>query len=211
MTRTHAEARLDTRDVPWGRTWAAATLLAHAYRDGAIWTAAGPRMPVWYRKVVLTALYLAEIAIVRLKSGVVLGAFRDDRLDGVLLLYRDGERTIPWWGWALRAVACVLAGPFAMVRAVRISNALDRLKPERPHVFFAVLGRRDDSVGAGYALLRAGQARADGLGLPGYLETSAGQEQVRINELLGWSTMDEYTLSTGRVIKTMWRDCAVRS
>jgi len=59
--------------------------------------------------------------------------------------------------------------------------------------------------------MRAGQARAEALGLPGYLETSAGPEQVQINEMLGWTSVDEYVLSTGSTIRTMWRDRAVRS
>ncbi|MEH1100476.1 hypothetical protein [Micromonospora sp. CPCC 205561] len=204
------EPALEVRDLEWRRLWAGARLLAEAYQDGAIWAAAGS-LPRWQRKLALTALYLAELLTAKLMgSGIILAAYRAERLDGVLVLYGD-ERTTPWWGWALRAVACLLSGPRAVVRAVRISNALDRMRPDRPHVWFAVLGRRADSVGVGYVLIRAGQKRAEALGLPGYLETSAGPEQVQINEMLGWKTVDEYVLSTGSVIKTMWRDNPARS
>ncbi|WP_433385496.1 hypothetical protein [Micromonospora sp. KLBMP9576] len=190
--------------------WAGARLLARAYEDGAIWAAAGS-LPRWRRNAALTALYLAELVIAQLmSSGITLAAYRGDRLDGILVLYGD-ERTTPWWGWALRAGACLLAGPRAVAHAVRISNALDRLRPRSPHVWFAVLGRRTDSVGVGYVLIRAGQARAEALGLPGYLETSAGPEQVQINEMLGWTSVDEYVLSTGSRIRTMWRDAPARS
>lgn len=198
--------RLETRDLGWGDTWRAARLLAHAYRDGTIWAAAGT-VAGWRKQAALTLLYLAELLICRWEKGFVLGAVRGDRLDGVMISYTRGERPTPWWGWLLRSFSCVFAGPVAVVRCVRISNDLERLKPKEPHVWYAVLGRRDDAPGVGYALLRAGQARADALGLPGYLETSAGEEQVRINELLGWTLRDEYVLRTGAVVRTMWRDC----
>lgn len=168
-------------------------------------------MARWQKQVALTLLYLAELVICRVQQGFVLAAVRGERLDGVLISYQYGERETPWWGWVLRSFACALAGPVAVVRCVRISNDLDRLKPKEPHVWYAVLGRRDDSPGVGYTLLRAGQARADRLGLPGYLETSAGPEQVQINELLGWITRDEYVLRTDKIVRTMWRDCPVRS
>lgn len=196
---------LSTRDLVWRDTWRAARLLAHAYGDGVIWAAAG-RTARWQRQVALTLLYLAELLICRWEKGFAIGAVRGDRLEGVLISYTHGERTTPWWGWALRSFACLFAGPVAVMRAVRISNDLDRLKPREPHVWHAVLGRRKNSPGVGYVLLRAGQARADDLGLPGYLETSAGDEQVQINELLGWSLRDEYVLRTGAVVRTMWRD-----
>ena len=202
--------RLETRDLVWRDTWPAARLLARAYRDGAIWAAAG-RMAGWRKEATLTLLYLAELMICRWEKGFALGAVRGDRLDGVLISYEHGERPTPWWGWVLRSFACMVAGPVAVARCVRVSNDLERLKPEEPHVWYAVLGRRDDSPGVGYVLLRAGQKRADALGLPGYLETSAGEEQVRINEMLGWHLRDEYVLRTGSVVRTMWRDCPVAS
>ncbi|MGB3442110.1 MAG: hypothetical protein WBA97_25465 [Actinophytocola sp.] len=201
--------RLETRDLAWSDTWRAARLLAHAYRDGTIWAAAGT-VAGWRKQTSLTLLYLAELLICRWEKGFALGAVRGDRLDGVMISYEHGERPTPWWGWVLRSFSCLFAGPVAVARCVRISNDLERLKPKEPHVWYAVLGRRDDAPGVGYALLRAGQARADKLGLPGYLETSAGEEQVRINELLGWSLRDEYVLRTGAVVRTMWRDCPVK-
>jgi len=199
--------RLATRDLRWRDTWPAARLLARAYQDGAIWAAAGAS-PRWHRQVSLTLFYLAELLICRWDTGFALGAVRGKRIDGVLICYEHGERPTPWWGWVLRGFACLFAGPVKVVRCVRINADLERLKPTEPHVWYAVLGRRLDSPGVGYVLLRAGQARADALGLPGYLETSAGQEQVRINEMLGWTTRDEYVLSTGSVVKTMWRAAA---
>jgi hypothetical protein len=198
--------RLVTRDLGWRDTWTAARLLANAYQDGAIWEAAG-QLARWRKQTSLTLFYLAELVICRWEKGFTLGACRGDRLDGVLISYEHGERPTPWWGWVLRSFSCVPAGPVAVARCVRISADLDRMKPKEPHVWYAVLGRRDDSPGIGYVLLRAGQQRADQLGLPGYLETSAGPEQVQINELLGWTARDEYVLRTGKVVKTMWRDC----
>lgn len=200
--------RTEIRNLVWRDTWHAARLLARAYEDGAIWAAAG-RTARWQRRLALTLLYLAELVICRGEKGFALGAFRGTRLDGVLISYEHGERTTPWWGWALRSFACLFAGPVAVARCVRVSNALDRLKPREPHVWHAVLGRRDGAPGVGYVLLWTGQARADFLGLPGYLETSAGEEQVRINEMLGWSLRDKYVLRTGKVIRTMWREPAI--
>lgn len=199
--------RLATRDLGWRDTWPAARLLAEAYLDGAIWTAAG-RSARWRKRLSLTMFYLAELLISRWDNGFALGAVRGERLEGVLISYEHGERPTPWWGWALRGFSCLLAGPVKVARCVRINADLERLKPTQPHVWHAVLGRREDTPGVGYVLLRAGQARADALGRPGYLETSAGPEQVQINELLGWTTRDEYVLPTGSVVKTMWRDAA---
>lgn len=187
--------------------WPAARLLAEAYQDGAIWAAAGETAR-WRKQVSLTLFYLAELLIARWDNGFALGAVRGPRLEGVMISYEHGERPTPWWGWALRGVSCVFAGPVKVARCVRINADLERLKPREPHVWHAVLGRRSDTPGIGYVLLRAGQARADALGRPGYLETSAGPEQVQINELLGWQTKDEYVLSTGKVVKTMWKDAA---
>lgn len=201
--------RLETRDLRGNETWRAARLLAHAYRDGTIWAAAGD-IARWRKQAGLTLLYLAELLICKWEKGFTLVTVRGERLDGVMISYVHGERPTPWWGWVLRSFACVFAGPVAVTRLVRVSNDLERLKPREPHVWYAVLGRRDDSAGVGYALLRAGQARADALGLPGYLETSAGEEQVRINEMLGWELREEYVLSTGAVVRTMWRDCPVK-
>jgi hypothetical protein len=197
--------RLETRDLRWRDTWAAARLLADAYQDGAIWAAAG-RTTKWQRQVALTLFYLAELLICRGEKGFTIGAVRDGRIEGVLISYEHGERTTPWWGWVLRAFACVFAGPVAIARCLKVSNDLDRLKPEEPHVWHAVLGRRENTPGVGYVLLRAGQSRSDTIGLPGYLETSAGAEQVEINEMLGWSLRDQYVLRTGAVVRTMWRD-----
>lgn len=199
--------RLATRDLRWRDTWPAARLLAQAYQDGAIWAAAGTTSR-WRKQLSLTLFYLAELLISRWDNGFALGAVRGARIDGVLICYEHGERPTPWWGWALRGFACLFAGPVKVARCVRINADLERLKPKEPHVWYAVLGRRADSPGIGYVLLRAGQTRADALGLPGYLETSAGHEQVRINEMLGWTTRDEYVLATGSVVKTMWRAAA---
>jgi hypothetical protein len=198
--------RLETRDLTWRDTWPAARVLAQAYQDGAIWEAAG-HMATWRKQTALTLLYLAELVICQWEKGFALGAYRNERIDGVLICYEHGERRTPWWGWVLRSFACVLAGPVAMARSIRVSNDLENLKPNEPHVWYAVLGRRSDSPGVGYILLRAAQKRADRLGLPGYLETSAGEEQAQINEMLGWELRDEYVLRTGKIVRTMWRDC----
>lgn len=198
--------RLETRDLTWRDTWPAARVLAQAYQDGAIWAAAG-QVAAWRKQTALTLLYLAELLIARWEDGFMIGAFRGNRIDGVLISYENGEKPTPWWGWLLRSFSCVLAGPRITARCLRINNDLESLKPQEPHVWHAVLGRRPDSPGVGYILLRKGQARADNLGLPGYLETSAGEEQVQINEMLGWELRDEYRLRTGKLVRTMWRDC----
>ncbi len=195
--------RIDIRELAGRDALAAARVLAGAFMADAIWAATGPRA-AWHRRIVLTTLYLAELATAFLRRGIVLGGFHGARLDGVLIAYRDGERPVPWWAWLLRAVPCLLAGPVALVRALRVVSGLDALHPREPHVFYYLLGRRAGAVGAGYALCHAAFAVAGDR--PGYVETTADPDLVAMNELLGWVRRDTYPLPTGRVITTMWRE-----
>lgn len=202
---TNTQARIDIRALGLRDLMAAARVLTDAFMTAATWTAIGPKS-MRHRRIALTALYLADLAIGLLRRGIVLGGFRAGRLDGVLIAFPDGERLVPWWGWLLRSVACVVAGPRALVRALRVVAGLDALHPKEPHVFYSILGRRADAVGVGYALSRAALAIGDELGRPGYVEVTADAELVGMNELLGWTRRDEYVLPTGRVMTTMWRD-----
>jgi hypothetical protein len=174
-----------------------------------VWLATGPRQ-VWWRRLVLTAFYLAEVLIARWRSAILLGAYRGPRLDAVMIVFPDGERLFPWWAWLPRSIACVLAGPVAVTRSLRVVSALDRVHPREPHAHFWLLGSRADSLGAGYVLMREAMARTDALGRPGYLEATS-PEMAQVKELLGWRVRDTCPLPSGRVITTMWRDCPVRS
>ncbi|MPZ85082.1 MAG: hypothetical protein GEV28_33730 [Actinophytocola sp.] len=202
---TNTQARIDIRAIGPRDLVAAARVLTDAFMTAATWEAVGPKS-MRHRRVALLALYLADIVIGLLRRGIVLGAFRGDRLEGVLIAFPDGERLVPWWGWLLRSVACLVAGPRALVRALRLVAGLDAMHPKEPHVFYSILGRRADAVGVGYALSRAALARGDELDRPGYVEVTADAELVAMNELLGWTKLDQHVLPTGRVITTMWRD-----
>jgi hypothetical protein len=86
--------RLETRELRRGETWRAARLLAHAYRDGTIWAAAGD-IARWRKQAGLTLLYLAELVICRWEKGFTLVAVRGDRLDGVMISYTHGVGRSP--------------------------------------------------------------------------------------------------------------------
>jgi hypothetical protein len=203
------KTQLEARDLERGDNLAAARVLTAAFMDDPIWQATGPaRAP--HRRLVLTALYYAEVLIARGRKGILLGAYRGERLDGVIVVFPDGERLLPWWGWLLRSIACVLAGPRVTVRSLKVSNALDRMHPKQAHAHFWLIGSRPDSLGAGYLLMRAATARTDRLGRPGYLEATS-PEMAEVKELLGWQVRERYTLPTGSVVTTMWRDCPDRA
>ncbi|MEH1014234.1 hypothetical protein V6U90_14120 [Micromonospora sp. CPCC 206060] len=202
------ENQLKARDLDRGDNLAAARVFTAAFMDDPIWQATGPTRS-WHRRLVLTALYYAEVLIARGRKAVLLGAYRGERLDGVIIVFPDGERGLPWWGWVLRSVAIILAGPRVTARSLTVSNALDRLHPKQAHAHFWLIGSRPDSLGAGYLLMRAATARIDRIGRPGYLEATS-PEMAEVKELLGWRVRERYTLPTGAVVTTMWRDCPSR-
>lgn len=183
--------------------------MAEAFMDDMVWRATGPRNPA-QRRIVLTALYLAEILITQWRSGILLGAFRGGRLDGVILAYADGVRPTPWWAWLPRSVACLVAGPLAVARSLGVLTGLELLHPKEPHVYFWLCASRSDALGTGYALTREVMAHADRLGLPCYVEATS-PEVAQLIELLGWQVRDRYVLRTGDALTTLWRDARVAS
>jgi len=199
------DAPVQTRALSRGASLAAARVLAEAFVDDPVWRATGPRFR-WHRRPVLILLYLAEVLIARLRSAILLGAYRGDRLDGVIIVFPDGERLFPWWAWVPRSVACLFAGPVAVARSLTVVSGLDRLHPKQPHAHFWLLGSRPGALGVGYVLMRAATDRTDQLGRSGYLEATS-PEMAEVKQLLGWQVRDRYVLRTGEVVTTMWRDC----
>ncbi|MDG4794538.1 hypothetical protein [Micromonospora sp. WMMD1082] len=196
--------RATVRGVTRADERAAARVLTEAFMQDPIWESTGPRWR-WHRRLVLAALYRAELRIARWRSAIRLGAFQDGRLDAVILVYPDGERGFPWWAWLPRGAACLLAGPVAVTRSIRVVSELNRRHPTEPHAHFWMLGSRPGAIGAGYALMRAAAARTDALDKDGYLEATS-TEMAEVKELLGWRVRDRVRLRTGKQVTTMWRD-----
>jgi hypothetical protein len=203
-----ADKKLATRDLDRGDGWAAARLLTDAFMDDPIWLATGPANRT-HRRAVLMTLYLAEVLIGRWRKGIVLGAYSGGRLDGVIIVFPQGG-LFPWWTWALRSVACVIAGPLALVRSLKVVGGLDALHPSEPHAHFWLVASRPGALGAGYSVMRAATARTDALGRPGYLEATS-QEMAEMKELLGWQPRERHILPSGKPVTTMWRAVAARA
>jgi hypothetical protein len=150
------------------------------------------------------------VLIARLRRAILLGAYQGDELTGVIVVFPDGERLMPWWAWVPRSMACLLAGPLPVARSLTVVAGLDKLHPKQPHAHFWLVGSRPGALGVGYALMRAATDQTDRLGRPGYLEATS-PEMAEIKQLLGWTVRQRYPLRTGSVVTTMWRDCPAPS
>ena len=197
-----ADTKLTTRELGRGDIRAASRLLTDAFIEDPIWQATGPRRPA-HRRAMLSAFYLAEVLIGRWRKGLVLGSYSGARLDAVIIVFPQGGE-FPWWSWALRSVACVIAGPIAVAKALKVVGGLDSLHPAEPHAHFWLVASRPGALGAGYAVMRAATARTDALGMPGYLEATS-VEMAEMKELLGWQPRDQQILPSGKPVTTMWR------
>jgi hypothetical protein len=199
-----ADTKVETRELGYGDIWPAARVLTEAFMEDPIWLVTGPQRR-WHRRIVLSAFYVAELLIALRKSAIVLGAFRGNRLDGVIVVYPNGEQGFPWWTWPLRGAAFMLAGPVAALRSAKIASELEKMLPDEPHAHFWLLGCRAGSLGVGHVLHRAALKRVDQLNLPSYAEAT-GPDLAQLRELLGWSVRDKYVMRNGKHVTTLWRD-----
>ena len=133
-----------------------------------------------YGRSALRALqrsFRSQLRVQYMPSGVVETV---DDLSGTALWSAPGRGIAPTGLQMLRMFPGHLhfiVRPDLAVRLLRGLSAMDSHHPDEPHIHLAILGvdpTRQGS-GVGSALVRAGLARADGAGLPVYLDTSAAK------------------------------------
>ena len=78
---------------------------------------------------------------------------------------------------------------------------------EPPHFYLSLLGTHDDSRGRGIGmgLLAENLRRIDSLGMPAYLESTNPVNDARY-EKQGFERTGSFTVPTGVVVATMWRE-----
>ena len=118
-----------------------------------------------------------------------------DRPVGVSLTYGPGDRP-RGLAQAPTILGALSTGPACVRRLLRLEHFLHSHHVRGPHHFLAILGVEPDMQGkrVGSALLRALAARADGDGLPCYLETDQ-EKNVRIYERHGFGVTSEHVLT----------------
>jgi GNAT superfamily N-acetyltransferase len=181
--------------LPRERFGAAAEVMADAFLDDPGWAAVGPdsraRRHAYIRRVGLGSLRLCERA-----GGPIWQVEHEGRVAGVLSGVDPGGWPPPQLrGLAYQAAGPIIAGPGVLVRSLSADGVLHRGHPAEPHLFVWMLAVAPDQQrrGIGRSLLSTALDRADGLGVPAYLDTakpdnvpyyaSFGFEEVGLGEL----------------------------
>jgi GNAT superfamily N-acetyltransferase len=94
--------------------------------------------------------------------------------------------------------------------AADLLEALERFelaRPQRLHFYLSLLGTHDDSRGrgTGMGLLAESLRRIDALGMPCYLESTNPVNDARYGRQ-GFEPVGSFTVPTGAVVTTMWRE-----
>ncbi len=156
-----------------GERGAAARVCAEAFLDDPGWAAVAPRGRGRRRSFVRRVCAVEMLVAPRL-GGRTLVTRDDGAVSGVLVLFEDGTRPLPWWTTALEAPAALLAGPGAVRRGLAAEQALEEGHPAEPHLYVSTLAVSPalQRGGRGRALLTEALGRADELGVPAYLDTA---------------------------------------
>ena len=151
----------------------AARVLADAFLDDPGWVAAGPvrRRARWK--------YAYRTCLGAIRAGARWGGPSWCVVEGgepvaVLTGCEPGRWPVPQLpSLALMAPGSLLAGPAPMVRGLRTAHAMEKHHPQYEHFYVWMFGVSParQRAGLGRALMAEALARADGLGVPAYLET----------------------------------------
>lgn len=94
--------------------------------------------------------------------------------EAVALWRAPSHRSVSLWEKVSLSVPWLAAVGSAFGRALAVSAASDANRPTKPHWYLDIIGCAPSMQGVGFggAVMRAGLARADGDGLPSYVETA---------------------------------------
>lgn len=157
--------------------------------------------------------------VTRLNLGLVRAAQRrgvievvheaEGALAGAQLAFGPAGWPLDLRSWLAMAWGAIGTGLRGVERYARYDEHVHPLHPRAPHWYLWVLGvePRLQGRGVGTALLRSFCARADGDGLPAYLETDR-ESSVRLYERHGFEVAREISIGElgGLRTWTMWRE-----
>jgi len=142
--------------------------------------------------------------------------FDGDGAHGARFMSLGGEAATLWrapgqghlgWPEKLRhGLPWLWAAGLSLPRALAVSDASDANHPDEPHWYLHVVGCAPAAQGQGFgaAAIRAGLARADGDGVPAYLET-ANEGNLRFYERLGFVVTHQWRVPNGPLHWSMLR------
>jgi GNAT superfamily N-acetyltransferase len=192
--------------LPRERFDEASRVMADAFMDDPGWRAVGPdgdrRLHPYIRRVCRGALRICERS-----GGPVWQVESDGRVAGVLAAIEPGGWPPPQLrSLAYEAAGPVVAGPRVLVRSLAADGVLHQGHPAEPHLFVSMLAvdPAHQRRGVGRALLTAALERADGYGVPTYLDT-AKPENVPYYASFGFEEMGLGELPRGAHIWFMQR------
>lgn len=186
----------DIRTLRVDEAGAAGALLGRAFRDAPGYLAILGHLDEGRRAA----------AVARIKTGfaqaaarhlVADGAWVDGALAGASLVFPP-DRWPPSLAVTWHAAAgCLAAGARAVPNFLRADGHMRRRHVREPHWYLFVLGVEPalQGRGVGGALLRRLAERADGDGLPCYLETDK-EQNVRIYEGAGYDVLTDEAVAT---------------
>jgi len=177
MTELHLTPAREA-DLP-----AAATVLAHAFRDDPVMAAL---VPEGRRLERLTTLFTALLHGAAFETGSVDLARRagDDEILGVAAWEGPGAASLPWRQLPGYLAALGLPG---VIRAAVLSSRLERHRPRSPHWYLSQIGVSPAArgLGVGGALLRSRLETLDVTRTTAYLESSTPDNR-RLYRRLGF-------------------------
>jgi GNAT superfamily N-acetyltransferase len=166
--------RVNVLELQRARFGQAAVVMADAFMDDPGWQAVGPDSPErlhdYIRRVCGGILRVCER-----RGGRIWQVERDGTTVGVLSSLDPGQWPPPQLpSLVAQASGPMLAGPAVLARSLKADNAMHRGHPDEPHLFVWILAVSPAAqrTGVGRALLSTALGRAEGLGVPTYLDTA---------------------------------------
>jgi GNAT superfamily N-acetyltransferase len=197
---------VDARILAPERFEEAAPVMADAFLDDPGWSDVGPddraRRHRYIRRVCSGVL-----TVVDRWGGPIWQVEEDGRVAGVLTTVDPGRWPPPEIRSLVRqALGPILAGPRVLWRSLVADNVMHKHHWKEPHFYIWTLtvGPAFQRKGGGRALLNAGLARADELGVPAYLET-ANPDNLPYYASFGFDEIGEARLPRGASIWFMHR------
>jgi GNAT superfamily N-acetyltransferase len=198
---------VDVLDLPRERFAEASVVMADAFADDPGWASVGPddrdRRHAYVRRVCRGVL-----GVVARRGGHNWHVERDGGVAGVLSSLDPGDWPPPQLSSTVaQALGPVLAGPRVLWRSLSADNAMHKGHPQEPHFFVWMLtvAPHAQRSGVGRALLSEALSRADGFGVPTYLDT-ANRDNLPYYASFGFASRGEIELPGGAPLWFMFRE-----